>query len=68
MKEPCPGGPSLLYMAEVIFFYELTKCYDVYSEFFFSSPPGAEQIQGSFRYQVLQSESCCMEPKSIAKC
>lgn len=33
--------------------------------FFFLSCSGPEQVQGSFRNQVLQSESCSMEQKSI---
>lgn len=34
---------------------------------FFLLPPGSEQVQGSFGDEVLPSESCSVEQKSIAK-
>lgn len=34
---------------------------------FFLPSPGSEQVQGSFGDEVLPSESCSVEQKSIAK-
>lgn len=45
--------------------FEPTLCLTKLSLLVSSPSPGPEQVQGSFRNQVLQSESCSMEQKSI---